>query len=82
MSAGCAIVGSDVEPVREIADKAPNCMRLADMRDRRALADAINETLENRSATAQMRQAARELMLKDYAARDLYAAKAEWLAGL
>jgi len=82
MSAGCAIVGSDVAPMREIADKAPSCMRLVDMRDRRALADAIIETLANRNAAAAMRQAARELMATSYAARDLYAAKAEWLAGL
>lgn len=82
MSAGCAIVGSNVEPMHEIAEKAPDALSLVDMRDRRALADAIIETLENKEKNATMRRAARDLIVREYAAESLYEQKRKWLESL
>lgn len=82
MSAGCAIVGSDVEPMHEIAEKAPAALSLAEMRDKRALADAIIEALENKEKNAAMRRAARELIVREYAAEKLYDDKRKWIESL
>jgi glycosyltransferase involved in cell wall biosynthesis len=82
MSAGCAIVGSDVAPMKEVADKAPGCMRLIDMKNARQTADAIIDVLNDRDANAKMRRLARDLIVREYAAETLYAAKEKWLLGL
>ena len=42
------------------------------MRNKRALADAIIEALENKEKNAAMRRAARELIVREYAAEKLY----------
>ena len=82
MSAGCAIIGSNVAPMQEIAEKAPDALRLIDMKDRRALANAIIATLDDKAAAKRMREAARDLMVSEYSIRKLYPAKMEWLKSL
>lgn len=82
MSAGCAIVGSNVAPMQEIAEKAPDALRLVDMKDRHALANAIIATLDDKAAAKRMREAARDLMVSEYSIRKLYPAKMEWLKSL
>ncbi|HOP19152.1 MAG TPA: glycosyltransferase [Parvularculaceae bacterium] len=82
MSAGCAIIGSNVAPMQEIAEKAPDALRLVDMKDRRALANAIIATLDDKAAAKRMREAARDLMVSEYSIRKLYPAKMEWLKSL
>lgn len=82
MSTGCAIVGSDVAPMREIAEQSPEAMRLVDMKQTRKLADAISQCLKDRSATQKIRRAARNLIIENYAARDLYEKKEAWLRSL
>lgn len=82
MSTGCALVASDVAPVREIADLAPGCIKLADMKDHRDVARAVNEVLDNAEETTRQRQLARELIVKKYAAKDIYAEKERWLTEL
>ncbi len=74
MSAGCLVVGSDTEPVRELIEDGVNG-RLAPFRDPAAIADVVCEVLERRGAHAPMRIAARETILKTYAARDIYPKK-------
>lgn len=82
MSTGCAIVGSDVAPIREIADQAPQALRLTDMRDPRLLADAIAGVLANKESTLEQRSAARDLIMEKYSARSLYSDKEAWLSSL
>lgn len=82
MSAGCAIVGSDVAPIREVADKAPGSLRLVDMKNARQTADAIIEVLNDRDASKKMRRLARDLIVQEYATEKLYPAREKWLLGL
>lgn len=82
MSAGCAIVGSDVAPMREIADKSPDSMRLVDMKDAVRTADAIIAVLSDCEASAKMRRLARDLIAQEYSTEMLYAAKEKWLRDL
>lgn len=74
MSAGCLVVGSDTEPVRELIEDGVNG-RLAPFRDPAKIADVICDALERKDAHAPMRTAARETILKSYAARDIYPKK-------
>lgn len=74
MSTGCLVVGSDTEPVRELIKDEQNG-RLAPFRDSAAIADAVCDALERPDAHARMRAAARETILKSYAARDIYPKK-------
>lgn len=58
MACGCAIIGSDVEPVREfVADRKTG--RLVRPLDHDATTDAILEVLEDQTATRKLRRAAR-----------------------
>ncbi len=82
MSTGCAIVGADVAPMQEIAEQAPDALSLVDMRDRRALADAIIRLLEDRDAAAAQGRAARALIVEKYSAEKLYAEKEKWLTAM
>lgn len=82
MSAGCAIVSSDVAPVRELYDQAPGALRLVDMQDREATARGIIKTLEDRDGAKAMGAAARALIVEKYAAADIFKRKAEWLTAL
>lgn len=82
MSAGCAIVASNVEPVREIADAGDNPLRLVDMNDARAVADAIGRVLDDKRERERLGRAAREVILSRYAARDIFVRKLDWLNGV
>ncbi len=74
MSAGCLVVGSDTEPVRELIEDGRNG-RLAPFREPEKIADVVCDVLERPDAHAPMRAAARETILKSYAARDIYPKK-------
>jgi glycosyltransferase involved in cell wall biosynthesis len=80
MSAGCLIVGSDTEPVRELIRDGENG-RLAPFRDPEKIADAVCDVLARPAAHAPMRVRARETILKSYAARDIYPRKETLLRG-
>ncbi|MEQ8749746.1 MAG: glycosyltransferase, partial [Amphiplicatus sp.] len=82
MSAGCAIVASDVEPVREMAGERGERMALVDMKDPAAVAAAIERALIDRGFAQMQGRAAREAILARYAAEDIYAAKEAWLRAL
>lgn len=82
MSAGCAIVASDVAPVREVAKKGPDALRLVNHEDVQATADAIIKCLEERETASALGAAARNVILQHYSNRDIYPAKAQWLAEL
>jgi len=82
MSAGCAIVASDVEPVREMAGERGERMALVDMKDPAAVAAAIERALIDRGFAQTQGRAAREAILARYAAEDIYAAKEAWLRAL
>jgi len=79
MSAGCSIVASDVAPVREIADQGIDAISLVDMKDTAAIAEAINDLLEDRNRAKAMGLAARNIITSNYSARDLFERKAQWL---
>jgi glycosyltransferase involved in cell wall biosynthesis len=74
MSTGCLVVGSDTEPVRELIEDGVNG-RLAPFREPEQIADVVCDVLERRDAHAPMRKAARDTILKTYAARDIYPKK-------
>lgn len=82
MSTGCAIVASDVAPVRELSDQAPDALSLVDMNDPAAIAAAMVRTLEDRDAARAQGEAARALIASKYAAKDIFAEKERWLAAL
>lgn len=74
MSTGCLVVGSDTEPVRELIADGVNG-RLAPFRAPEKIADVVCDVLERQEAHAVMRKAARDTILKTYAARDIYPKK-------
>jgi glycosyltransferase involved in cell wall biosynthesis len=74
MSTACLVVGSDTEPVRELIEDGVNG-RLAPFRDSARIADVVCDVLERRDEHAAMRKAARDTILKTYAARDIYPKK-------
>lgn len=82
MSAGCSIVASDVDPVREIGDQGTDVLSLVDMKDATAVANAIINLLEDQDRAKAMGQAARNVITSNYAARDLFKRKAQWLEQL
>lgn len=82
MSAGCAVVASDVAPVREIAEKAAGAMRLVDMRDRRELAEAIIDSVDDPASKMAMGRVSRDFIVHEYASSIVYAARAAWLEDL
>lgn len=65
MSAGCALVASDTEPVREVVRDGENGL-LVDFFDPAALADKVAEVLENPADFAKMRSLARETIVERY----------------
>ena len=79
MSAGCAIVASDVAPVREIGDQGTNALSLVDMKEPAIVADAIYELLEDRERAMAIGQAARSIITSNYAAAELFEQKTRWL---
>jgi len=65
MSVGCAIVGSDTPPVREVLRHDENAL-LVDFFDHGALADAVITLLGDRPMAARLGSAAREHVLRHY----------------
>lgn len=66
MATGCAIVGSDTAPVREVMRDGETGL-LADMREPRAIAAAIDRLLDDRALAARLGAAARQHVLEHYA---------------
>ena len=81
MSAGCAIVASDVAPVREFADQAPGALRLTALAPEAAAA-AINDVLDDRERATRMGAEARTLITRAYSAAIIFARKRNWLLSL
>lgn len=79
MSAGVALVASDVEPVREFVTDGVHG-RLVDFHSPQAIADAVEAMLEDRAATAAMRAAARERIVTGYDLETVFAQKQVWLS--
>lgn len=80
MSAGCALVLSDTEPVREFADST--MARLVDMRRPEAVAAGVLDTLENHADSARRRAAARAAVEATIPARLCFERKRRLLADL
>lgn len=67
MSAGCALVASDVAPVREAATHGETAL-LVDHAETGALADAVETLLDDRALAARLGQGARAAAVRDYSA--------------
>ena len=81
MSAGCAVVASDVAPVREIAEKDPHALRLTGLEPER-IAKTIISLLESEERRRRHGAAARALIRRDYGAQAIYAEKQRFLEKL
>ena len=78
MSAGCLLVASDTEPVREIVRDGENGL-LVDFFDTGALADRICEALDHPHDLGHLREAARRTAVERYAASRLVPQRARLL---
>lgn len=78
MSAGCVLVASDTEPVREVVRDGENGL-LADFFDTGALADRICAALERPGDFASLRENARRTAVERYAASKLIPLRAHLL---
>ena len=78
MSAGCLLVASDTDPVREVVHDGDNG-RLVDFFDTGALADRICEALDRPGDFAGLRENARRTAVEGYAARWLVPLRAQLL---
>lgn len=65
MSCGCAIVGSDTPPVREVMEDGVNGL-IADFRSPHHIARRAEELLDDRALAARLGKAARETVLERY----------------
>jgi glycosyltransferase involved in cell wall biosynthesis len=72
MAAGCCIVGSDTDPVREVIDDGRHGL-LADMRDPADIARRIATALDDQALRARLGAAARARAVERYALSDLLA---------
>jgi glycosyltransferase involved in cell wall biosynthesis len=70
MAAGCAVVASDTEPVREVITDGANGL-LVDFFDHARLAARVGEVLDSADRMQRMREAARETILDRYALSSL-----------
>lgn len=82
MSCGCAIVASDVAPVRELYDQDNGALRLVDMKSQESIARGLIEMLRDRDVAAATGVRAGALIEREYAASDIYARKTSWLESL
>ncbi len=78
MSTGCALVASDVEPVREFATDGVTA-RLVDFHDPEAIATAVEALLEDRAEAQRLRDAARAHVVERYALERVFQEKLAWL---
>lgn len=69
MAAGCLIVSSDTEPVREVIKDGKQGL-LVDFFDVDQLAERIAEGLDNREKLQPLRDGARDVVLKNYSLKD------------
>ena len=81
MSAGCLLVASDTEPVREVVRDGHNGL-LVDFFDTTALADRICEALDRPDALAGLRQNARQTAVERYAISSLAPQRAQLLESI
>lgn len=80
MSAGCLVLGSDTDPVKELIEDGENGL-LADFYNVQAIARAIVRVLESPEKYVSMRAAARRTIVEKYSAQDIYAQKERLFAG-
>ena len=80
MSAGCLVLGSDVDPVRELIEDGKNGV-LVDFHNVQQIARAIIRALESPEKYAPIRAAARATIVERYSAEDIYARKERMFAG-
>jgi glycosyltransferase involved in cell wall biosynthesis len=80
MSAGCLIVGSDTEPVKELIEDGANGV-LVDFYNVQQIARAIMRALEDPQKFAPIRTAARATIVERYSAEAIYAQKERLFAG-
>ena len=81
LSAGCLVIGSDTDPVREVIRDGHNGL-LVDFFDSRGLADRICEALERRAddeTHAGLRSGARRTALEGYSQKKLLPRRAQLL---
>ena len=78
MSAGCLLIASDTDPVREVVRDGENGL-LVDFFDTDALADRICEALDRPGDFAHLREAARRTAVEGYAAATLVPQRARLL---
>ena len=78
MSAGCLLVASDTEPVREVVRDGENGL-LVDFFDTGALAERVCEALDRPGAFAHLRDGARRTAVERYAAARLVPLRAQLL---
>ena len=78
MSAGCLLVASDTEPVREVVRDGENGL-LVDFFDAGALAERVCEALDRPGAFAHLRDGARRAAVERYAAARLVPRRAQLL---
>ncbi|MEM9013915.1 MAG: glycosyltransferase [Pseudomonadota bacterium] len=81
MSAGCALVASNYEPVRELITHGESG-HLVNMKDKSAIVQAVEMLLENSELREQYGAAARDRIVANYAAKDIYPAKKEMFEAL
>lgn len=81
MSAGCLILGSDTEPVRELVEHGANGL-LADFYDVEGIAKRAAEILASPAEFAPLRAAARQTILDRYAMTDILPRKESLLTSL
>ena len=78
MSAGCLLVASDTDPVREVARDGENAL-LVDFFDTAALAERICDTLDRPGDLAHLREGARRTAVERYALAKLVPQRARLL---
>ncbi|MEL6370032.1 MAG: glycosyltransferase [Pseudomonadota bacterium] len=82
MSTGCALVASDVAPVREIIGGTPNAARLVDHRNPQEIATAVQALLDDPDERRALGVNARDIIVRRYSEQDLMTAKTHWLTDL
>lgn len=70
LSSGCLVVGSDTAPVREVIEDGVNGL-LVNFFDTQAIANRIEEALEDKAQGAALRQRARATIVERYALANL-----------
>jgi len=78
MAAGCCIIASDTEPVKEVMTDKFNGI-LTDFFDVNALVEKINDVLDNREKYKLIRENARDTVVKNYDLKMLLAKEIDFL---